>query len=232
MSYLAAPVANRVYDFYGRFYDLFQMLFKRRLGRAIAALPLPPGSRVLDIGVGTGLSLEFYPANLRVTGIDLSAGMLRQAQRKLGAGHLRSRTPRNHIQLLQADALHLPFRDASFDAIILSHVISTVTDPQRCLSEALRVARDHATIALVNHFRSRYPAMNWLESAIDPFCRRLGWRCDLSLNELLACVNVPRHASSSGNLFFQTIYLQKLRNTVRVVRLSPVERRHARLRPA
>ena len=75
-----------VYDSYGRFYDGLEFFFRRRLAKAIRHMPLRPGNRVLDIGVGTGLSLGYYPDSVEVTGLDLSAGMLAQAQRKVLQG--------------------------------------------------------------------------------------------------------------------------------------------------
>jgi len=144
-------MSPRIYNTYAKFYHLFEGFFRRRLSRAIEALPIRPDDELLDVGVGTGFSLAHYPPHLRVTGIDLSEGMLRQAESKLP--QLRPASPRSLTRLLKADAQHLPFPDRSFDLIFLSHLVSTVPDPTKCLSEALRVARDHAHIMLVNHFR-------------------------------------------------------------------------------
>ncbi len=69
-------------------------------------------------------------------------------------------------------------------------MIATVADPSRCLAEAIRVARDGAMIALVNHFRSGWPVMNWLEAAVDPLCRVMGWRSDLAIETVLREVRV------------------------------------------
>ncbi len=224
---MSRVIASRVYDLYGRFYDSFEMLFKRRLAKAISAIPFHSGDRVLDIGIGTGLSLEYYPSHVKVTGIDLSPGMLHQAQRKLDEGFVRADCPHEDTQLIQADALNLPFPDKSFDVVFLSHVISTVPDPQRCLSEAFRVAHDHAHIVMVNHFRSDYPVLSWVESAIDPICRKLGWRCDLSARTLLAQGGVENldllpHAEG---FIFRIIYLEKNKNTVRLAIMpAPLER--------
>ncbi len=90
---MSGRISNRIYNAYGRFYDIFGFLFTRRLATAIAGMDLREGQRVLDIGIGTGLSLPFYPPRVRVTGIDLSAGMLRQAHAKLLRGRARADSP-------------------------------------------------------------------------------------------------------------------------------------------
>jgi phosphatidylethanolamine/phosphatidyl-N-methylethanolamine N-methyltransferase len=214
-------ISNSVYDIYGRFYDGFEMLFKKRLGAAITAVPFHTGDRVLDVGIGTGLSLEFYPPCVHVTGIDLSAGMLAQAQRKVDEKQVRAQCAHGDTELLQADALNLPFADKSFDTVVLSHVVTTVPDPLQCLREAIRVARDRAHIVLVNHFRSPWPVISWVETAIDPICRKLGWRCDLSLEYLLRSLNVEgaEHKIASKGFIFRIVYLEKHRETVRVVEM-------------
>ncbi len=215
---MGRPIATKVYDLYGRFYDRFEVIFKKRLAKAIGAVPLRPNDRVLDVGIGTGLSLEFYPDCVHVTGIDLSAGMLAQAQRKIDEGRVRAECGREATVLVEGDAMKLPFGDGEFDAVVLSHVVSTVPDAERCLREAIRVAREGASIVIVNHFRTQWPVVNWVESAIDPICRKLGWRSDLSLEGLLESVGVEREAGEHGEGFlFRIVYLRKYRSGVRMV---------------
>ena len=130
---------------------------------------------------------------------------------------VRPDSPRGCTQLMEGDALNLPFPSNSFDCVFLSHVISTVPDAKRCLTEAMRVARDGAHLVLVNHFRSPYPVISWIESAIDPICRKLGWRCDLSLESLLASANVTGNPRQRKGLIFPIVYLQKHRGEVRII---------------
>ena len=72
---------------------------------------------------------------------------------------------------------------------------------------------------MVNHFRSPYPVLSWLETAIDPICRKLGWRCDLSMKELLATAGVDGAGQYEHTLgfIFRIVYLQKNRDTLRVI---------------
>ncbi|HVS69706.1 MAG TPA: methyltransferase domain-containing protein [Phycisphaerae bacterium] len=216
---MAKAISNRIYSLYGRFYDASKFLFRKRLQKAISSVPFHPGDRVLDVGIGTGLSLEFYPDDVQVTGIDLCPAMLAQAQKKLDTKATRA-APRSHTQLLQANALDLPFPNESFDTVFLSHLITTVPDPYRCLAEAFRVARPHAHLVIVNHFRSPYPVLSWLETAVDPICRKLGWRSDLSLTELLAPASVENlHlAPETPGLLFRIVYLEKSHGKLRLAR--------------
>jgi len=231
MSRLAT---TRVYDLYSRFYDGFGVLFRRRLARAISAVPFSPGDRVLDVGVGTGLSLEFYPLFVQLTGIDLSAGMLGQAQRKLERGVI-ARPPQS-TRLIRADAQALPFGERSFEVVFLSHMISTVPDAGKCLAEAIRVAAEYSYIVIVNHFRSEVPVVSWVESALDPVCRRLGWRSDLSLVELLAGAGVENardlRRDKGRGMIFKTVFLQKRGAILRVVPMPVAGVRPGRLRTA
>ena len=74
---------ERVYSAYSRVYDrIFGKVFQDSREVLAGSLALRPGSRVLEVGVGTGLLLPLYPRNVRITGIDLSAGMLAQARER------------------------------------------------------------------------------------------------------------------------------------------------------
>src|SRR5947199_6467622 len=93
-----------IYDFHSMFYDAtFGRLVKRRVARAINHMDIREGERVLYLGIGTGVSLHFYPRRARVFGIDLSGGMLREARKKIAERRL------DHVAVFQADALCLPF---------------------------------------------------------------------------------------------------------------------------
>src|SRR5256714_14239397 len=105
---------------------------------AIAHMNLTPTDRVLDLGIGTGVSLNFYPQFGRVVGVDLSSGMLRQCRKKIAERGL------SHATVFQSDAMRLPFADDTFDHVFISHVISVVSDPYQLVREAQRGARPGA----------------------------------------------------------------------------------------
>lgn len=177
---------SKQYDLWSKVYDVtFGMLVIERQRRAVQELRLRGGERVLDLGVGTGATLDSYPRTVDVVGIDLSAGMLQQARRKL------ERERWTHVKLVQGDAMLPPFRDQSFDHVLISHVITVVPDPSEVLRWASRIVKPGGRVVLVNHFRSSRRLIAMLERIVNPVCKRLGWRSDLALQDVLAGCPLP-----------------------------------------
>ncbi len=171
---------KKIYDVHSMFYDAtFGRLVKRRIERAIHHMNIADTDRVLDLGIGTGVSLNYYPRHAHVVGVDLLAGMLRKAREKIRERGL------HHAFVFQADALHLPFADDTFDHVFISHVISVVSDPYRLIEEAQRVAKPGARIVIVNHFQSTNRFIALVEKWLCPLCTKLGWRSDLALQDLV-----------------------------------------------
>ena len=172
---------RKIYDVHAMFYDAtFGRLVRRRIARAVSHMPIRPSDLILDLGIGTGVSLDYYPTDRgRIVGVDLSGGMLRKAREKIRERGL------DHAIAFQADALHLPFADDTFDHVFISHVISVVSDPCRLVQEAQRVAKPGARIVIVNHFQSTNRFIAMLEKWLCPLCTKLGWRSDLALQDLV-----------------------------------------------
>jgi phosphatidylethanolamine/phosphatidyl-N-methylethanolamine N-methyltransferase len=171
---------RKIYDVHSSFYDVtFGRLVRRRIAIAISHMNIAQTDRVLDLGIGTGQSLNYYPKFGRIVGIDLSGGMLRQCRRKIEERGL------SHATLTQADAMRLPFADNSFDHVFISHVISVVSDPIKLVIEAQRVAKPGARIVLLNHFQSTNRFIALVEKWLCPLCTKLGWRSDLPLQDLI-----------------------------------------------
>ena len=167
------------------FYDAtFGRLVRRRIERAIHHMNIADGDRVLDLGIGTGVSMNFYPRHANLTGVDLSAGMLREARKKIREMSL------DRAFVFQANALQLPFGDSTFDHIFISHVISVVSDPIMLVREAQRVAKPGARIVIVNHFQSTNRFIALVEKLLCPLCTKLGWRSDLALQDLIRSTGV------------------------------------------
>lgn len=176
------PSTQKIYDLHSKFYDAtFGQLVKKRIGLAIENhVKLSEGQTVLDVGIGTGASLKFYPQDRgQIIGVDLSGGMLDKAYEKI------DETGRENAALARANALTLPFADDSFDTVFVSHVITVVSDPVKLMRECCRVGRPGARIVMVNHFQSENRAVAAIEKLVCPICTKLGWRSDLPLQELV-----------------------------------------------
>jgi phosphatidylethanolamine/phosphatidyl-N-methylethanolamine N-methyltransferase len=169
-----------IYDVQSVFYDVtFGKLVRRHIRKAITHMDVQETDVVLDVGIGTGASLHFYPTQGRIVGIDLSGGMLRECRKKI------REQQRDNVMVLQGNALGLPFADNTFDHVFISHVISVVSDPFLLIREAQRVAKKNARIIIVNHFQSTNPVIAKVEKWLCPLCTKLGWRSDLALCELI-----------------------------------------------
>ncbi len=171
---------GRVYDIWSKLYDCtFGFVTRNRQDRALSHLHLRAGQRVLDLGVGTGSMLSWYPRDVRVVGMDLSRGMLFLAAERRTQGRL------DHCELIQGDAMCPPFAAASFDHIVISHTISVVSDPVRVMQWAARLVRPGGRVVLLNHFLSASPFLAVLGKALNPLCMWMGWRSDVALETLL-----------------------------------------------
>ncbi len=148
--------------------------------RAVAEVNRLPGSRVLEVGVGTGLALPHYRAEKRITGIDLSAEMRERARARVAGEHLS-----NVTGLLEMDAEATTFATASFDIAVAMFVASVVPNPRRLLAEMRRVVRPGGHILFVNHFAAESGPRWWAERALAPASRKLGWHPDFAVEALL-----------------------------------------------
>jgi phosphatidylethanolamine/phosphatidyl-N-methylethanolamine N-methyltransferase len=147
--------------------------------RAVGLVNALPGSQVLEVGVGTGLALPHYTPDKRITGIDLSAEMLAKAR-----GRVAERRLRNVEALLEMDAETTEFADGSFDIAVAMFVASVVPNPRKLLAEMRRVVRPGGNMLFVNHFAAERGPRWWVERAMAPASRALGWHPDFGVNHL------------------------------------------------
>ncbi len=157
----AALVERQKYNRNARFYNLTELpmewLFYRRWRRRLFSLV--KGPRILEVGVGTGKNLPFYPGGLWAVGVDLSEKMMSKA---------RSSAKAKGVYLCQADAQHLAFRDAVFDSVVATFVFCSVPDPIVGMKEIRRVLKPEGQLLLLEHVRPQNRALAAIFDAADP----------------------------------------------------------------
>ncbi len=152
-------------------YDLvFGAVFDRgRQASIVAAERI--GGRILEVGVGTGISLPDYSRTNRLVGVDLSEPMLRKARERVTEQNL------VHVEALAVmDATQLGLPDASFDVVVAQYVITAVPDPEATLDEFARVLKPGGEIVLINHIGAERGLWRTVEQGFAPVARQLGWR--------------------------------------------------------
>lgn len=168
---------------YSRWASSYDATFGRIVGHYhwhIASFVKEIGAkRVLEIGVGTGLSLPHYPGGIAVLGVDICPRMLEKARRQLASGATSAQ-----IELQLVDGEQLPYADATFDAVVLPFVISVTPNPQRLMAEAFRVLAPGGHVLIVNHFAG-VRGLRWLEKLFSPFANLVGFESNLDLSTLL-----------------------------------------------
>jgi ubiquinone/menaquinone biosynthesis C-methylase UbiE len=149
--------------------------------RAAASAARAVGGRILEIGVGTGLSFDDYDDTTEITGIDMSEPMIARARERAKTG----RYPFVK-ELAVMDAHDLSYPDASFDCVVAQFVITLVEDPERVLSECARVLRTGGQIILVNHLYSERGLAAAVERLLAQKARTLGLRPEFPFQRLAA----------------------------------------------
>jgi phosphatidylethanolamine/phosphatidyl-N-methylethanolamine N-methyltransferase len=178
---MASDLVELAYRRYAHVYDiLFGPLFEPGRRALIASLNLRPGERVLDVGVGTGLSLPLYPASSRVTAIDSSAEMVALARERV-----KERSLGQVEQVLKMDGEAMSFADGMFDKVVAMYVVSVVARPLQLIAEMRRVCKPGGDLYIVNHFRSRH-ALPAPRDELSAFAAVAGFRADLDLNAFIA----------------------------------------------
>jgi phosphatidylethanolamine/phosphatidyl-N-methylethanolamine N-methyltransferase len=166
---------TKAYARWAPVYDVvFGAVFERGRHAAIAAAERI-GGRILEVGVGTGISLPDYSRRNRLCGVDISEPMLRKAQERVTQLALS-----NVEGLWVMDAEHLSFPDASFDVVVAQYVITTVPNPEATLDEFARVLKPGGEIVLVSRVGAEAGLRRSLEHWFAPAARKLGWRTEFS----------------------------------------------------
>jgi phosphatidylethanolamine/phosphatidyl-N-methylethanolamine N-methyltransferase len=193
---------DTVRDAYARWAPIYDLTFGRvaEAGRrrAVEVINTRKG-RVLEVGVGTGLSLPCYRPHLTVTGIDLSPEMLEKAQDKVTRRELA-----NVVGLHEMDAGALAFADESFDTVVAMYVMTVVPDPDKVMRELERVCAPGGAVILVNHFSQEEGVRGFIERQLAPFADFIGWHAVFEIDRVLICDDlrlVERRALRPVGLF-------------------------------
>lgn len=173
--------ATTVYARWAPIYDqTFGVITQAARRAAVRKVTGAEGMRVLEVGVGTGLSLPLLPRHMRVTGVDYSSEMLAQAERRV------ARMDLPHIESLQRmDARHLGFENASFDRVVAMHMISVVPEPERVMREIVRVLKPGGQLIMSNHFAKKKGPMAHLSRHTAKLADRIGWHSDFDISVVL-----------------------------------------------
>jgi phosphatidylethanolamine/phosphatidyl-N-methylethanolamine N-methyltransferase len=167
---------DQVAEAYGRWAPIYDIVFgpvfrRGRLAAVRAAERV--GGRVLEVGVGTGLSLADYGRGTRIVGIDISGPMLDKARRRVEVRNLAQ------VEALEVmDAEHLAVPDASFDVVVAQYVVTAIPNPERALDEFVRVVRPGGEIILTTRLGAETGLRGMLEKWLMPLTSRLGWRTE------------------------------------------------------
>jgi phosphatidylethanolamine/phosphatidyl-N-methylethanolamine N-methyltransferase len=166
----------RTYRLFAGSYDVvFGPIFHPGRKAAVEVANDRPHQRILEVGVGTGLSLPHFRKDARVTGIDVSKEMLAKARRRVERDGLR-----------QVEALQEMDAEAN---------------PARFVAEMRRVCKPGGTIVIVNHFTSANPAMRWLERRLAPLAGKIGFHADFPLDEFLKAGRLRVRETRPSNMF-------------------------------
>ncbi len=178
---LPSATVESAYRRWAAVYDAICAPIFRPAHKAAAAAANRVGGAVLEVGVGTGLLLPLYDRSLRVTGLDLSEGMLTKARRRL------QESPMPQVVALKSGDIHeLGDPCGSYDAIVMPFVLTLLAAPERALDNCRRMLRPGGEIIIVSHFQSMDPTLAGLERWIAPRIASLGLRPDFPISRIAA----------------------------------------------
>lgn len=196
-SRLDIDAVQKAYKRYASLYDAwFGPVMQRGRKEGVDRLNCRPGEKILEVGVGTGLSLPLYPSYVQVTGIDISPEMLERAHARKDRLGLD-----NVVELQVMDAECMEFPDNTFDKVAATYVASVVPHPERLVDELRRVCKPDGELFILNHFQSTNPALATIERLLAPLSRLLGFHPDLCLDSFIKETGLDVVDVTSTNLF-------------------------------
>ena len=187
---MGAPTTALMRKAYARWAPVYDIVYDRLTepaARCAVEAAMACGPRILEAGVGTGLSLGYYKPEAEVHGVDLSEDMLRRAREKVARRGL------TYVRGLQVmDVCRLGYADETFDAVAAQFLITLVPSPEQALTEFARVLKPGGEIILANHFGQANGPLARVEEVVAPLCSRIGWSSDFKV------ARVERWTRASG----------------------------------
>lgn len=186
---MTSKSAPRDYTFIAPLYDrVFQTFLSEGhhdISEVIDSLKNKRSSKILEVGVGSGLTLSHIPSNISYTGIDINERMLQEARKK------KKLLARRKINLEVMDAKKLAFEDNTFDLVVAASVITAVDSPLKVMKEMIRVTKRGGMLAIVANLQESNNLKSRMVRLFDPISRKyLGFRTDLDLNQLQSLRNI------------------------------------------
>lgn len=177
---MSVGYVEKVYNLYSRYYDITFGKFVEDGREWVPHLfDFSKDMRLLEVGVGTGLSLPVVPNHIEFVGVDLSEKMLERAYQRIEPERA------DNVTLMRMDANRLELPDDSFDGVLAAYFISTVPEPLKALAEMKRVCKPGGYLVFLNHFLWQQPLLRKVERSLSPLFYRIGFRTDLDVHELM-----------------------------------------------
>ena len=187
----------KVYHRYAKFYNVYfgKFLNPGRV-KAISVAELQDGEKVLEVGVGTGLSLPHYPQGVEVSGIDMSEEMLKKARDLVAQEDLQNI---KSLEIMNAEKM--TFADNSFDVVMAMHIVTVVTHPAKFAQEMRRVCKPGGRIVIVNYFHNPDRPIGKVSEMLAPYAKYIGFKPDFTLQHLLEVSKLKVEKRFPTNVF-------------------------------
>lgn len=190
---------KKSYKFYSPIYNLFfKSCFNpgRKSAVNIINNELNIGKEILEVGVGTGLSLPLYDSRFNITGIDISGEMLSRAKELVTKQKLS-----NVKNLFEMDAEKLTFQDNLFDTVVAMYVASVVPSLDNFMKEMIRVCKPGGNIIIVNHFASKNRVVNSVEQKMSKKPHVFGFNANFPIEPILSYDELHLVSKAKINMF-------------------------------